>query len=63
MRLYTPGPGTFDRIVAGDGMEVAGVFLPPGTVVGLQSYTCHRDASVWGEDVLGAFFVARRVPD
>jgi cytochrome P450 len=48
MRLFTAGPGTFDRI-AKDGMEVHGVYLPPGTVVGLQSYTLHRDPMVWGD--------------
>lgn len=48
MRLCTAGPGTFDRI-AKDGLEVHGRYLPPGTVVGLQSYTLHRDPHVWGD--------------
>ncbi|ORY81226.1 cytochrome P450 [Leucosporidium creatinivorum] len=48
MRLCTAGPGTFDRI-AKDGMDVHGFYLPPGTVVGLQSFTLHRDPSVWGD--------------
>lgn len=50
LRVFTPALGSLDRLVPKGGMVFDGVFLPEGTAVGLQSWTTHRDAEVWGDD-------------
>ena len=31
-------------------MVLNGYFIPEGNLVGMASYTLHRDPSIWGED-------------
>lgn len=52
MRLH-PGIGVLlERVVPESGLALAdGSTIPPGTIVGLNPWVIHRDASIFGEDV------------
>ncbi|KAI1868825.1 hypothetical protein JX265_006804 [Neoarthrinium moseri] len=55
LRMASPVQGRLPRIVPGKGADpliVDGKVVPPGTVVGISSYTMHRSPEVWGDDVL-----------
>lgn len=50
MRVH-PGFGmNLERIVPKTGIEIAGYFLPPGTVVGANPWVIGRDREVFGDD-------------
>ena len=47
LRLYGSAPGGLPRNVPSGGFDACGYHIPGGTVVSTQSYTLHRNASVW----------------
>ncbi|KZT53062.1 cytochrome P450 [Calocera cornea HHB12733] len=47
LRFYPPVPGLLPRVVGPDGLTVRNMFIPPGTVIAMQSYTVHRDPEVF----------------
>ncbi|KZO90350.1 cytochrome P450 [Calocera viscosa TUFC12733] len=49
LRFYPPVPGLLPRVVGPDGLTVRNKFIPPGTVIAMQSYTIHRDPEVFPE--------------
>lgn len=38
------------RVVPEGGMDVLGHTFPAGAVLGVPSYTIHRDTRIWGDD-------------
>ena len=62
LRLYGAAPGALPRVVPSGGRELAGYFIPGGTVVCTQSYTVHRDGNVFQDPTrLVATSVIRRM--
>lgn len=51
LRLHSTSSMGLARIVPAGGMEVAGRRFEEGCILSVPSYTIHRDASVWGQDV------------
>ncbi|ROV90201.1 hypothetical protein VSDG_08773 [Cytospora chrysosperma] len=50
-RLH-PAPGLpMERIVPPQGAEIAGRFIPGGTIVGCSAWVLHRNKDIFGEDV------------
>ena len=49
LRLHAPIPSFLERIAPTEGLEIAGYQIPAGTIVGMQAYTNHRDASVYAQ--------------
>ena len=50
-RLH-PAPGLpIERVVPAQGAEIAGNFVPGGTIVGCNAWVIHRRPEVFGEDV------------
>lgn len=50
-RLH-PAPGLpLERIVPPQGAEIAGHFVPGGTIVGCSAWVIHRNRDIFGEDV------------
>ena len=53
MRVYGAAPSLLERVVPlstntiNDSFDLLGYALPPGTVVGTQSWSSHRDAAVF----------------
>ncbi|TBU45170.1 cytochrome P450 [Dichomitus squalens] len=54
MRVYGPAPSLLERVVPSttaskidDGFDMMGYALPPGTVVGTQAWSMHRDSEVF----------------
>ena len=49
LRIYGPGPSLLERVVpeAEPSFEVLGCHIPPGTTIATQSWSVHRDASVF----------------
>lgn len=47
LRLHTSIPSYLERLAPETGLQVSGVSIPPGTVVGMQAYTNHRDPNVF----------------
>ncbi|KAJ7258960.1 cytochrome P450 [Mycena rebaudengoi] len=47
--LSTSGLG-LPRVVPQGGLAVCGRFFPAGSIVGVPSYTIHRDPDIWGND-------------
>ena len=47
LRLHAPIPSYLERIAPADGLEIDGHGIPPGTIVGMQAYTNHRDGQVY----------------
>lgn len=46
-----PAPGLpMERIVPPQGAEIAGRFIPGGTIVGCSAWVYHRNKSIFGED-------------
>ncbi|OJJ77418.1 hypothetical protein ASPBRDRAFT_50308 [Aspergillus brasiliensis CBS 101740] len=43
MRLTPPAPNLLPRTVLSGGMEVDGIYVPAGTIVGVSAYTIHRN--------------------
>lgn len=49
-RLH-PAPGLpLERVVPPGGLEIAGRFVPGGTIVGCSAWVLHRDRRIFGED-------------
>lgn len=51
MRIHPAVGLLLERVVPREGCEIAGVKLPPGTIVGINPWVLHHDPQVWGEDV------------
>ncbi|KAI0309650.1 cytochrome P450 [Amylostereum chailletii] len=51
MRIHSLVGMGLPREVPDGGMVVLGKFFPAGSVLSVPSYSVHRNASVWGEDV------------
>lgn len=47
MRLYGAAPGGLPRSPPAGGANVAGYYIPEGTVVVTQNWTMHRDGATW----------------
>lgn len=47
LRLYGAAPATLPRLTPSGGATLAGHFIPAGTIVGTQSYSLHRDPSLF----------------
>lgn len=47
LRLYGAAPGSLPRVVPRGGTTINGYTIPGGIVVSTQSYTMHRDASIF----------------
>ncbi|KAK3068759.1 hypothetical protein LTR53_013422 [Teratosphaeriaceae sp. CCFEE 6253] len=47
LRLYGAAPGMLPRAVPPSGIALGDFFLPPGTTATTQSYSMHRDASLF----------------
>ena len=47
LRLYGAAPATLPRLTPPGGATLAGHFIPAGTIVGTQSYSLHRDPSIF----------------
>lgn len=51
LRIHSTSALGLPRVVPEGGLTVLGQFFPEGTVLSVPSYTIHRNARVWGEDV------------
>ncbi|TKX26893.1 cytochrome P450 monooxygenase-like protein 5 [Elsinoe australis] len=51
LRLHPAVGMALPRVVPENGRTLAGVFLPEGTVVGMNAWVIHRDPAIWGKDV------------
>jgi len=51
LRLHSTSSLGLPRLVPEGGMTVLGRYFPSGTVLSVPSYTIHRDARIWGDDV------------
>ncbi|OJZ80146.1 hypothetical protein ASPFODRAFT_53879 [Aspergillus luchuensis CBS 106.47] len=49
LRLYGAAPFGLPRVVPATGFNVCGHHVPGGTIVTTQSFSLHRDGSVWAE--------------
>ena len=47
LRLYGAAPATLPRLTPPGGATLAGHFIPGGTIVGTQSYSLHRDPTLF----------------
>jgi cytochrome P450 len=43
LRLYSAAPGTLPRLTPNSGVIFQEYHIPPGTIIGSQSYSLHRD--------------------
>jgi cytochrome P450 len=50
LRLYPPFNFSLDRIVPKSGAVISGKFIPPGTEIGCQVDSIHRDPAIFGPD-------------
>ncbi|KAL5358187.1 cytochrome P450 [Aspergillus floccosus] len=50
LRLHPPFSLPFERVVPESGVTVCGVYLAPGTVVGMNPYVVNRDTGTYGDD-------------
>ncbi|TKA24724.1 hypothetical protein B0A50_05712 [Salinomyces thailandicus] len=41
---------SLERVVPSSGLQIGHVFLPPGTIVGINPYVLHRDKRIFGDD-------------
>ncbi|KIW93880.1 uncharacterized protein Z519_05195 [Cladophialophora bantiana CBS 173.52] len=49
LRLYGSAPGALPRTTPAKGIEVNGLYIPPGVTLTTQSYTMHRDPAVFND--------------
>lgn len=49
LRLYGPAAGSLPRVVPKGGAHLGGYFVPEDTTVSTQSWTLHRDATLWSD--------------
>jgi cytochrome P450 len=47
LRLYGAAPGALPRVVPAEGADIGGHLLPEGTIVSTQTYTMHREPSIF----------------
>ena len=47
LRLYGSAPGALPRTTPAKGIEVNDMYIPPGITLTTQSYTMHRDPSIF----------------
>lgn len=47
LRLYGSAPGALPRTTPAKGIEVNGIYIPPGVTLTTQSYTMHRDPAIF----------------
>ena len=47
LRLFAPTPASMDRVVPEGGCVFDEIALPPGTCVGIQAHTVHRDPEIF----------------
>ena len=47
LRLYGSAPGGLPRTTPAKGIEINGLYIPPGVTLTTQSYTMHRDPSIF----------------
>lgn len=47
LRLYGSAPGALPRVTPSKGMQVNDFYIPPGVVLTTQSYTMHRNPSIF----------------
>jgi cytochrome P450 len=50
-RMHPAAGLPLERIVPQGGREIAGHFVPAGTIVGCSAWVIHRRPEIWGEDV------------
>jgi len=50
-RMHPAAGLPLERIVPQGGMEIAGHYVPGGTIVGCSAWVIHRRPEIWGEDV------------
>ena len=51
LRVHSTSSLGLPRVVPKGGLTVMGQHFVEGTVVGVPTYSIHRDVDVWGEDV------------
>lgn len=49
MRLVPAIAGVLPRTILSPGLNISGEYFPPGTIVGVSSYTIHRNAECFSE--------------
>lgn len=49
LRLYGAAPGCLPRDVPATGLELGGYHLPPGSIVGSQAFSLHRNPKIWSD--------------
>lgn len=50
MRLH-PGVGfPLERFVPKEGLTIGDVFIPEGTIIGMNAWVIHHDKSIFGDD-------------
>jgi len=47
LRLYGSAPGALPRTTPSKGIEILGKYIPPGVTLATQSYSIHRDPSIF----------------
>jgi cytochrome P450 len=47
LRLYGSAPGALPRTTPSKGIDVKGMYIPPGVTLTTQSYTMHRDPTIF----------------
>jgi cytochrome P450 len=47
LRLYGAAPGALPRVAPAGGIVLSGFYIPEGVTVTTQSYTLHRNPSIW----------------
>lgn len=52
IRLYSAAPFLLERIVPSPGLTICGVSLPAGTIIGTQSYSLSRNATMFPDPEL-----------
>ncbi|KAK1570169.1 cytochrome P450 [Colletotrichum navitas] len=49
-RMHPPFSLPFERVVPGCGLEIDGYHIPPGTRIGINPWSLHREASLYGAE-------------
>jgi cytochrome P450 len=62
LRLYGAAPGALPRVVPGQGIDVCGHYLPPGTTVSTQAFTIHRNEAIFDDAQMYASFLVICLP-
>ncbi|KDR80199.1 hypothetical protein GALMADRAFT_242488 [Galerina marginata CBS 339.88] len=51
LRLHSTSALGLPRVAPEGGLTVMDQYFPPGTVLSVPSYSIHRDANIWGDDI------------